>query len=238
MGLLWVQAMPWWSGRPEHGYEKNHVPWWDESLSLDDINRLREGEPTPLRDPSEEPSDRHTRHVNQVTQVHGVSPEAAHHAVEQVRGHLDQGVERSDPVDYGFASQKSQVDNYAPHEMDAIQNPRTWNDRAVENVPTKEIHATQNFLRPASIAHNLFHPGKQEPAWEPEATGDPDYNPSWSRGQESDDVQDADPAGMVRFVRNDDGSVEVADGHHRVAADLLLGKSHTRGKVVPRRELG
>lgn len=219
MSLLWVTALPWWNDEREHEYEGD-----DEY---------------PLRDPEESLKDRGQRYVRQVVQAHGVPHEHAQRAIKHVLGDLTEDRTYSSPNEYGFASQDDQATHYTNHQRGKLMDPKTWEGKPVEDIPIHEVHATQNFLRPRSVAHNLFHPGKKQ-TWEDAAVGDPDYDPaddSDDGESEYDDPEQEKLHSLPRFVRNAYDEIELADGHHRVAADILLGKTHTRGVIVHHSEL-
>lgn len=225
MSLLWSQSMAWWNDEREHEYEGD-----DEY---------------PLRDPEESLKDRGQRYVQQIVDQHGVHPEKAKVALRKVIKHHDEGHLYVSPTDYGFASQADQRDHYS-HEMSAkLMDPKSWEGKKPTQVSLKQpIHATQNFIRPQSIAHNLFHPGQKQ-VWEEDAIGDPDYSPS--DNPPDDDYEDYEDGpspeeqalhGHARFLKRNNGKLELADGHHRVAADIALGKTHTNGVVIHEHELG
>lgn len=221
MSLLWRTAV-WWSGDPDDEYE------------------YEEG----LRDPEEHPKERGQRYVSQVVDRHNVTRGAAEKAIKHVIGHhADDSVFRS-PAEYGFASVGNQANHYSPQMQAKLMDPATWRGRKVEQVSLNQpIHATQDFIRPGSIAHNLFHPGKRE-SEQDEAVGDPDYDPDWDADSraEMDDMSESTPEERelhknTYFMRRNNGKLEVVDGHHRVATDMLLGKSHTPGIVIHEREI-
>jgi hypothetical protein len=223
VSLLWTdaarhEAMPWWNGEREHEYEGD--------------------EKYPLRDPEEPLKERGQRYVRQVAEAHGVEHGAAQKAVKHVLEDVPHGHSVS-PGFYGFASQDDQRTHYSMPQIHKLMDPKTWEGKPVEDIPLDEVHATQNFLRPKSVAHNLFHPGQKQPD-EDEAVGDPDYHPDQNRDPEAHWHEYPDQEKLhsqARFVRNQYGEIEVADGHHRVAADMLLGKSHTRGVMIHHSEL-
>lgn len=129
-----------------------------------------------------------------------------------------------------------------------------WNgDRDFEHegdgeYPLRDPHESlmarrSRYIQRVADAHNLFHPGHPEPL-EHEAKGDPDYNPRWDDGDrdESESGSEESPEQKAlgnhpRFIRRHNGRLEVADGHHRVAADMVLGKTHTRGVMIHERDL-
>lgn len=212
--------------------------WWTTSRDHE-----HEGDDEyPLRDPNESMVDRRNRYIKQIGDAHGVDEPAATRALKHVFHHLHEGYGEESPTSYGFASAAhDRKGHYSIPMTRKIMDPETWKNSPVQDVSLHEpIHATQSYIKPSHVAHNLFHPGQKAPESEPEATGDPDYHPSW--GQFEDDSGEASQAerdleNHARFVRRNDGRLEVGDGHHRVAADLLLGKSHTRGRIVHERDL-
>lgn len=222
MSLLWTQAMPWWNKDLDYEYESD--------------------EDYPIRDPEETLQERGARYRQQVVDNHGVAPEDAQRAIQHVVGHLDGGHRWKAPTDYGFASNGDQRSHYSMHMTAKLMDPSTWEGKPVQDISTDEpIHASQNFIRPQSIAHNLFHKGQKE-TWDDNAVGDPDYNPEHYDDGDEEDEGDSTPEERAlhdhaRFVRRRNGRLEVADGHHRVGTDLLLGKPHTRGVIVHEDEL-
>jgi hypothetical protein len=217
----------WWTLDPDeyHEYENMHDPEYR------------------LRDPHENVLARRNRYIKHISDAHGVDDKAATNALKHV---FNQGLGGGfgDPKDYGFASSANQMTHY-PHSMrKKLMDPKTWAGKQAEDIPLhQEIHASQNFIRPDSVAHNLFHPGKRQ-ASEDRAVGDPDYDPSWDEDahHEEDGESESTPEeralhGTARFMRRNNGSLEVVDGHHRVASDMLLGKPHTRGVVLHERDL-
>lgn len=224
MSLLWSgirrEAMPWWNGERTFDHEGD-----DEY---------------PLRDPEEPLKERGQRYAHQVAKAHGVPHEDAERAIKHVLGDVSQGVHSTGPIHYGFASQDDQATHYPMRQIHKLMDPKTWEGKPIQDIPLHEVHATQNFLRPHSVAHNLFHPGQKQP-WEDHAVGDPDYHPDENRDDsdesEYDDPQQEKLHSLPRFVHNQYGEIELADGHHRVAADMLLGKTHTRGVMIHHSEL-
>lgn len=212
--------------------------WWDRSRDFE-----HEGDDEyPLRDPNESMADRRGRYVKQIADAHGVDHPTATQALKHVFHHVHEGDREVDPTQYGFASSAADRKNHYSIPMTRkIMAPETWKNSPVQDVSLHEpLHATQNYIKPDHVAHNLFHPGKKAPETDPEATGDPDHDPAWSQFEdaESETPQaERDLENHARFVRRTSGKLEVADGHHRVAADMLLGKSHTRGRVIHERDL-
>jgi hypothetical protein len=134
--------------------------------------------------------------------------------------------------------------HYEPKVTQTLMDPETWKGRPVQQVSLSQpLHATQNFIRPHSIAHNLFHPGKKEPDTEDQAVGDPDHDPDWSRDEEEwheeggETPEQRELHKNVFFMKRHNGRMEVVDGHHRVATDMLLGKKTTPGIVIHERDL-
>jgi hypothetical protein len=130
-----------------------------------------------------------------------------------------------------------------------LQDPETWRGRPVEQVPTDEIHASQHFIRPSSVAHNLFWPGHRQPMSD-EETGDPDAEPEPEPEDVTEDdeyhqhdrspQESADERELHRnakFLERHDGRIECVDGHHRAAADMILGKTTTPGQLIHERDL-
>lgn len=220
-----VSMAAWWTTDPDeyHEYENMHDPDYR------------------LRDPNETPIARRNRFIKHISDAHGVDEKAATGALKHV---ITRGLGGfDDPTSYGFASSANQMTHYSHSTRQKLMDPKTWAGKQEEDIPLhQEIHASQNFIRPDSVAHNLFHPGKREP--QDEAVGDPDYDPSWDENlhHDEDEASSETPEqralhGTARFMRRTNGSLEVVDGHHRVAADMLLGKSHTRGVVLHERDL-
>ena len=222
MSLLWRTAV-WWNADP------------------DDLHEYEEG----LRDPEERPKDRGQRYVSQVVDRHNVSRGAAEKAIKHVLQHHDHSTVFKSPTEYGFASVSNQDSHYSYEMTNKLLDPETWRGRKVQQVALHQpIHATQNFIRPSSVAHNLFHPGKKQPDCTEHAIGDPDYDPSWDQSDEDEWHEEGGETPEQRelhknvfFMKRNNGRMEVVDGHHRVATDMLLGKSHTPGIVIHEREL-
>lgn len=229
MALLWADAAAhqladrtaaWWNSEREHEYEGD-----DEY---------------PLRDPSEPVAARRKRYISQIVDRHNVPRENAEHALRHVYGHLSQDHFMGQPVDYGFASQSREYLNYPAHTFAKLQDPATWKGRPVVPVATHELHATQDFLRHGGVAHNLFWPGHRQPVDE-DAEGDPDYEPESEQERgEDDEYKDPEQRELHRTAKvlvHRNGSRSVLDGHHRVAADILLGKNTTPAQEIHEREL-
>jgi hypothetical protein len=210
--------------------------WWN--TDPDDVDEYEEG----LRDPEETGKERGQRYVSHVVDRHNVSRTQAQTALRHVMRHHDSDAISQSPMDYGFASAGNQMGHYSPAMTRKLMDPKTWEGRPVQQVPLDQpLHASQNFIRPKSIAHNLFHPGKRQPDYQDEAVGDPDHDPDWDRDEEEssegESPQERELHKNVFFMKRKSGRMEVVDGHHRVATDMLLGKSHTPGIVIHEHEL-
>lgn len=184
----------------------------------------------------EEMAARREDYIGRVMQGHGVDRENAVSALRQVSRDAGSDHAFADGRDYGFINDPGHHgDRFFTEKMIGhLNKPETWAGVPVTQVPTAEIHASQNWLRPRTLAHNLFHPGKREPS--EEESGHPDIDPgdddpSWEQDQ------DLNMGKVSRFVRRADGRMQVADGHHRVATDMILGKAATPGKVIEEHEL-
>jgi hypothetical protein len=230
-----------WRDAAEHQIA---AAWWNEHRDME-----HEGdEEYPLR--TDKLKARRNRYVSQIVDRHNVSRKAAFGAMMHVADHLDSDYATHHPSDYGFASAPRFGRDHYSHEMTKrLQDPETWRHRPVEQIPTDEIHATQSFIRPSSVAHNLFWPGHRQPISDDE-TGDPDVEPEPEPHDVTEDYEyhssdrspqeSADQRELHRhakFVERHDGRIELADGHHRVAADMLLGKPTTPGQIIHEREL-
>lgn len=221
----------------ESTMSREAMAWYDNDVDHDYEEGLRpKGETLP---------ERGNRYVQQISQTHGIPPEHARAIAKTLLGHVKNGT--MDPREYGFASAAhDRQGHYSLPQTRALMDHRTWAGKKPEQVDISQgVHATQNYVDPDRVAHNIFHPGKKAPWAEPHATGDPDYDPSWDGGDEEgsglerdhDSVQNRKLENHTRFVRRNNGDLEVADGHHRVAADLMLGKTHTPGVVLHENEL-
>ncbi|MFF7198176.1 hypothetical protein ACFZAM_31270 [Streptomyces sp. NPDC008079] len=215
--------------------------WWSRDRDFE-----HEGDDEyPLRDPHESMAQRRSRYISHVADAHHVDEKAATGALRHIVGHISSGSLFTSPTDHGFASDSDQAHHYSLSMSRKLMDPKTWEGRKPENIDLRQpLHATQNFIRPDSVAHNLFHPGSHEPT-ERSAVGDPDYKPSWDDDsrEESESGSESTPEekalhNTARFMRRHNGRLEVVDGHHRVAADMLLGKTHTRGVMIHERDLG
>jgi hypothetical protein len=216
------EAMAWFNNDVDHDYEEELRP---------------KGETLP---------ERGNRYVQQISQTHGIPPEHARSVAKTLLGHVTNGT--MDPREYGFASAAhDRQGHYSIPQTRAIMDHQTWAGKKPEQVDISQgVHATQNYVDPDRVAHNIFHPGKKTPWSESHATGDPDYDPHWDGDEDGegsglemdhDSVQNRKLENHTRFVRRNNGDLEVADGHHRVAADLMLGKTHTPGVVLHENEL-
>ena len=221
MSLLWTTAA-WWNKDRDFEYEGD--------------------EQYPLRDPNESLPERGNRYVAQVAQAHSVPEKTARNALKHVHNHIESM--HSSPEDFGFASSANQQMHYSLPMRRKLMDPKTWEGHQTEQVSLQQpLHASQNFIRPNRVAHNLFHPG-HEVAEEDQAVGDPDYKPEWDQERREESREDLESSPeeralheQARFMRRRSGRLEVVDGHHRVAADMLLGKSHTPGVVIHERDL-
>lgn len=214
MSLLWVTAMPWWNGEEEHEYEEG------------------------LRDPEEPLKSRGQRYKARVMHNHEVDGPTAQHAIQHVVRHLMDDAIYKDPTEYGFASSSRALDHWPVDVQQRLMDAHTWKGRQPQEVDlTEPIHASQEFIRPDSVAHNLFHPGKRQPDYDDEAVGDPDYDPDDYRDEPEGEPQDHSVHSQVYFMRRNNGRMDVVDGHHRVATNLLLGKKSMPGIVIHENEI-
>jgi hypothetical protein len=220
LSLLWIQAA-WHNAKP--GTEE-----WDEHGFGHESREQRR--------------DRYVQHVQD---THGVDRDTALHALQHVTRHLrDDAAPQVLATDYGFAS--------APHFahdhpetgiVDSISASR-WRRAPVRDVPlgTTPVHASQWFITPRNVAHNLFHSGKRPTSYDEEEHGHPDIEPErWSREDldyAKEDERESGPTNATRLIRQTDGSLLAVDGHHRLATDLLLRKPTTRARVIDIRDLG
>ena len=212
MSLLWVQAA-WYNAKP----------WMQE---WDEHGHGGEG-----RD------EREQRYIRQIADAHGVDHDTAHRALKHVVNALTGETPWQRPEEVGFASAPHSGHHELPEE---IFSDHSWVRAPVHDVPVHELHASQTYISPLNVAHNLFHPGHRPPGND-EEFGHPDVRPPkrWSRADEQDEyAETGGPTDLPRMIRQTDGSHVVTDGHHRVATDMLLGKSHTRARVLDIRDLG
>lgn len=213
MSLLWTQAMA----------------WYDDDRETDpnphEFGDYRDKRPYDTRRPEL---------VEHIADAHDVPPDAADRALEKIENHT--GSRYAPAVHFGFSSHHDLGD-------DPPRSAKFWSKAEVTDVPLKGMKASQDWVRPASVAHNLFNPGSREPM-DDETIGDPDYDPEWDDEfrRESDEYEDqerrqsGDPepaeTDLPRFIRHSDGTHTCADGHHRVSVAILLGKKTIRGRVV------
>lgn len=184
-----------------------------------------------------------TRHKNQVAKAHGVPGFRAGIALRPIyqalgRGSINDNIQ---PEDAGFASGPSNDSDgnlKMPWSDDhPLTDHENWHHVPVGSVPLKNIHATQEGVNARGVAHNLFHPGKLPPVSWPgqehsSEIGDPDVDPDSHDHAERAEAIGADEASKVpRFYRDKTGKTYVADGHHQVAAALLLKKPSIQGRV-------
>jgi hypothetical protein len=253
-----VGRAPDMSPDPESGYgiggpESMRHPGWQSQTGFPVLREMQrtaavepfdeetgEARPWHQRWEGESPEDaraRQHRYVQQVARGHDVSPEAAHAAITHVAGDLaNESQVFASARDYGF--RKGVEKGFLTEPLIAhLMKPETWKGLKPTDVPTDRIRPSQNWLRPPSIAHNLFHQGKREATNEDEI-GHPDVDPDDYR----DDYRDEetygeehpkdDLGGHARFIQRTNGEYLLADGHHRAGTDMLLGKPTTRGVVI------
>ncbi|MGN6635999.1 MAG: GNAT family N-acetyltransferase, partial [Oryzihumus sp.] len=207
------------------------------------------GEPRPWHrkwpgETEEDLTRRRGQYVQQVADAHHVSPAAAHRVIAQVAGDLDSDKAFTDGRKYGFASEPhGHRDVFSEQQIKHLMTPELWHGVPVTQVPTEGIHATQNWLRPRTLAHNLFHPGKKLGQVDDEE-GHPDFDPD-DLPREEEDYDDIDEGSRprpdlgehVRYMRREDGRMQLLDGHHRAAIDIALGKKTTPGTVIDEAKL-
>jgi hypothetical protein len=180
-------------------------------------------------------------YVDHIAFVHGVDRGAADRALEKIENHTQSL--HGDSRNFGFSEY---VDDARSRAGGAeMRTPELWHRAHVAQVPLKGMKASQSWVRPLGVAHNLFHPGMRAPE-EEGVEGDPDYDPSWDeeRHRETDEMMAREygdkpqpKTDLPRFLRHRDGSYTCLDGHHRVAADLLLGKKSIPGRVIHEKQL-
>lgn len=183
------------------------------------------------------------RHKDQVAKAHGVPGFRAGIALRPIYQALSRSRHgQLAPKDAGFASApKNDADGNTEmpwsddHPLNEHEN---WHHVPVTGVSLKQpIHATQDGVGAKLVAHNLFHPGKLPPvSYAGHATehevGNPDVDPdSFSREERERQTNPDEASKVPRFYRDKQYKLHVADGHHQVAAALLLGKDSIPGRV-------
>lgn len=183
------------------------------------------------------------RHRQQIADAHGVKDYQAGIALRPVYQSLSRSkIGSISAKDAGFASEPrrdSDGNDVMPwgdsHDLETHEN---WHHIPVTNVSLKgPVHATQDGVGARLVAHNLFHPGKvavtEYPGQEgTKGLGDPDVDPDSHDHQERAEAVGADEASKVpRFYKDKTGRLHVADGHHQVAAALMLKKPHIQGRI-------
>jgi hypothetical protein len=226
-----------WADAAAHQLAERTAAWYD-----DEHDQEHEQGEYSVRPAGEKIKARRNRYTSQVVDRHNVPRKAAFEAMMHVTRHLEGGSAGQNPTDYGFASATRFSRDHYDHEMTKkLMDPETWRHRPVEQVPTDEIHATQHFINPSSVAHNLFWPGHRQPVSDKE-TGDPDIEPE----AEPHDIEDDDEYSSsderelhrnAKFMTRHDGRIECVDGHHRAGADIILGKKTTPGQMIHERDL-
>jgi hypothetical protein len=199
-----------------------HAAWYHEKPGTEEW-----GEHGFDHETREQRRDRYLQHIQN---AHGVDRESALRAARVVQS-------SPNPVEAGFASQPSGT----RHPVRGSEDDGVWANAPIEDVDlSKPVHATQNWLHQRHLFHNLFHPGKKPPSHDPDA-GHPDIDPDEDRDEEDEAYWDRNdnghPLDLPRMIRQTEGSHVVHDGHHRVAADMLLGKATTRARVLDIRDL-
>lgn len=219
MSLLWTRAMAWHDD--------------DRSTDPEEVEADRDTRPYHQRRPEL---------VKHIALVHDVPEHAAGKALGVVERHLSSpGAIFANPRDYGFNGHvdSEHLDNDHPGLMTNLRNHRAWRGMEPEKVPAHKIVATQSWVRPSGIAHNLFHKGEKQPIYDT-VEGDPDYDPNWDSDAHGEDEhwreKDAPGSTMLgkhaRFFHDTaKDRYYLLDGHHRIGTDMLLGKSHVEGVV-------
>lgn len=221
MSLLWTRAMAW------HNDDRE-----DEIEGATGDYGFRDTRPYEVRRPEL---------VKHIAYVHDVPEHAAGRALSLV----EQGLRRNQPFgntsEYGLGKHAFRpFDEFPQEHRNRMYRSEPWHHEAQEeDVPLKSVVPTQSWVRHSGVAHNLFHPEMHAPE-EEGAEGDPDYDPEWDEDRreeaESGWDEEADgvkpPTRLPRFYRHTDGTVYSMDGHHRLAADAALGKTHVRGLVL------
>lgn len=180
------------------------------------------------------------RHRDQVAGAHGVKGFQAGIALRGIYQSMN-GNRDISPKDAGFASgpktgSDGNLEMAFPDDHDLYEHHR-WNGIEPTEVNLKQpIHATQEGVTAPMVAHNLFHPGKLPPGGHSgpgsEHVGNPDFDPDdMDHGHRVDSVSADESSSVPRFYRDATGKMHVADGHHQVAAALLLKKPSIRGRV-------
>jgi hypothetical protein len=224
-----------WRDAAQHQVQ---AAWWNTDHDERDEDAGRTGESMP---------DRRKRCVSMIVDRHNVSRTAAAKALRNTFEAVSSdsayhNIDHFDPEGHLDTIHHGHDDYYSHHESRVLHDPGTWEGRKVEQVPIDGgLHATQDWVRPSSMAHNLFHPGKKESNIDDEI-GDPDFDPDNTSESEDDYEGEESPehralGNVPKFVRRHDGSHEIVDGHHRVMTDVLLGKKHTPGHVLDEGDL-
>lgn len=224
MSLLWTQAMSWHND--------------DRSDEDEELKEFRDTRPYHERRPGL---------VDHISFVHDVPRHAADEALSQVEHGLSKRERTGRPsrlghtTDYGFY-QHFPLSDHKPDLHEHLRDARNWKHAEVDHIPTDEIRSTQSWVRHNGVAHNLFHPGLRTP-YQEGIEGDPDYDPEldedvWHEDDHNRDElnkenpESAHETNLPKFYRDEHGAHYTLDGHHRVAADLILGKSHIEGRVL------
>lgn len=218
MSLLWRTAMAW------HDDDRENEPdQWEDFRDARPYSQRRDGL------------------VDQIADAHDVPRENADRALEKIENHSQSIM--ADSKHFGFSDYVSDARSHAGNAE--MRTPELWHRAHVAQVPLKGMKASQSWVRPSGVAHNLFHPGTRAPE-EEGVEGDPDYNPEWDedRHRETDEMMSHEYGGkpqpktdLPRFLKHTDGSYTCLDGHHRVSADLLLGKESIPGRVIHEKQL-
>jgi hypothetical protein len=183
------------------------------------------------------------RHKQQVADAHGVPGFKAGMALRPIYHALSRSqYGQLSPKDAGFASAPG-TDSDGNTEMPwsddhSLNEHENWHHIPVTDVNLKHpIHASQDSVGAKLVAHNLFHPGKLPQTSYAGSQGErdlgsPDIDPDSFPREERAEAVGADESSKVpRFYRNKQGKTYVADGHHQIAANLLLGKDTMKGRV-------
>lgn len=224
MALLWTKAMAW------HNDDRT-----DEHENATGEYGFRDTRPYEQRRPEL---------IKHIAFVHDVPEHRAEHALSLVEQGYRDHLHMTSPEHYGLKWGRREPADFPEHVVARAYSQKEWeSDRAKEeDVPLKDVHTTQSWVRHDGVAHNLFHPGMRAPE-EDGVEGDPDYDPDWDsdRHAEADALREQYPEDygpgsnhitrLPRFLRYN-GTTYSVDGHHRLAADSALGKTHTRGLVI------